>query len=170
MYVSHCHMLLLYMSLGYLWKWICSYLDEQVTAGRRGPGHRPPLIYWKSGVELFLLEVRIKSTLGVVLRDKMVHYERRIQNICLFNTQTFLNSRSQTKKHRWERTIAYENERRQYPTAPCSYCLTMYPNSILDILAWMMDHSPQRKWDAKAYLQMAKNNSQGLCWADINAK
>lgn len=29
----------------------------------------------------------------------------------------------------------------------------MYPNSILDILAWIMDHSPQRKWDANAYLQ-----------------
>lgn len=84
-------MLLLYKSLGYLWKWKCSYLDEQVTAGRRGPEHRPPLTYWKSGVELFLLEVRIKSTLGIVLRNKMVHYERRIQNICLFNTQMFLN-------------------------------------------------------------------------------
>lgn len=30
----------------------------------------------------------------------------------------------------------------------------MYPNSILDILAWMMDHRPQRKCEANAYLQI----------------
>lgn len=104
----HCHMLLFYISLGYLWKWICSYLDKQVSWS---VWSRPPYTYWKSWVELFLLEVRIKSTLGVVLRDKMVHYERRIQNICLFNTQTFLNYRSQTKKQRWEKTIGLENKR-----------------------------------------------------------
>lgn len=32
--------------------------------------------------------------------------------------------------------------------------LTIYPNSILDIFAWMMDHRPQRKCDASAYLQI----------------
>jgi len=28
----------------------------------------------------------------------------------------------------------------------------MYPNSILEILAWIMDHRPQWKWDARANL------------------
>ncbi len=57
----------------------------------------------------------------------------------------------------------------------CTYCaalvsiwlfkeknlLTMYPNSILDSLAWMMDHSPQKKWDAKAYLQIKAHTNDG---------
>ena len=29
----------------------------------------------------------------------------------------------------------------------------MYPNSMVEILAWMMDHKPQKKWDAKENLQ-----------------
>lgn len=59
--------------------------------------------------------------------------------------------------------IGYESDRRQDPSVSCNdnYCLTMYPNSILEILAWMMDHSPQRKWDANAYLHM-KNKSGPL--------
>lgn len=32
--------------------------------------------------------------------------------------------------------------------------LTIYPNSILDIFAWMMDHRPQKKCDASANLQV----------------
>lgn len=32
--------------------------------------------------------------------------------------------------------------------------LTIYPNSILDIFAWMMDHRPHKKCDASANLQI----------------
>lgn len=47
-----------------------------------GPCHRPPLTYWHSGVEFFLLEVCIKSTLSIILQNKMGYYKTRIQNIC----------------------------------------------------------------------------------------
>lgn len=51
---------------------------EQTTAGGSGPCHRPLETYWNSGVELFLLEVCIKSTLSIVLQNKMVDTERGI--------------------------------------------------------------------------------------------
>lgn len=108
----HCHMLLVYISIGHLLRWICSFLDEQMTADGPGPRHRPPLTYWNSGVEFFLLEVCIKSTLGVVLQNKMVCHEWRIENICPFNTWMFLNYRLQTKKHKCKMIIGYEKQRR----------------------------------------------------------
>lgn len=48
--------------------------------------------------------------------------------------------------------------------------LTMYPNSILDIFAWMMDHRPQRKCDANAYLQFKTKRMKktGLWWFCYN--
>lgn len=47
----------------------------------------------------------------------------------------------------------------------------MYPNSILEIFAWMMDHRPQRKWDASAYLpnqdgKQFSHKSGVLVWFD----
>lgn len=57
---------------------------------------------------------------------------------------------------------------KQFSMQLASYCkkkkkvgknlLTMYPNSILDIFAWMMDHRPHRKCDANANLQVRNRN------------
>lgn len=119
------------------------------TVGGPGPWCRTPLTERNLGVELFLLEVRIKPTMGVVLQNKIVDYERGVTN----NLRLLMNYRCQNKNHKWEIIIVCE-KMRKHPSAPQNkdHRLTMYPNSILDILAWMMDQSPQRKWDASAYL------------------
>lgn len=47
--------------------------------------------------------------------------------------------------------------------------LTMYPNSIVEILAWIMDHRPQKKWEARANLQMGTHEWELEIIREINA-
>lgn len=65
-------------------------MNYDMTAGGPGPSNRPLLTYWNSGVELFLLEVCIKSTLGIVLKNKMVYTEKGLK-IYPFNPRQLLN-------------------------------------------------------------------------------
>lgn len=106
------------------------------------------LTSWISAEELLLLEVGIKTTLGVVLQDNVVYYKKYKCVTCATLKENNNNSnKNQT-------------------------LLTMYPNSILDILACMMDQTPQRKCDANAYLQLKKTNKQTenpvICWSAVS--
>lgn len=44
----------------------------------------------------------------------------------------------------------------------------MYPNSILESLAWIMDHRPQKKWEARANLQMGTHKCEWEIIKDYN--
>lgn len=89
---------------------------------------------WSSREEFFLLEVGIESALSIILQqEKTIVKSLRCYQI-----------RVKHLKRPLEKKNINDYEHKSH---------TMYPNSILDSFAWMMDHSPQRKCDANAYLQ-----------------